>query len=50
MNFVVKIPKSGDFDYKILKMSKFPWDARTPPPPPGENIDRYIITIIVFAT
>ena len=26
------LPNSGDFDYKILKMSKFPWVACTPPP------------------
>jgi hypothetical protein len=36
------LPNSGDFDYKILKMSKFPWVARIPTPPQGENIDRYI--------
>jgi hypothetical protein len=40
------LPNSGDFRYKILKMSKFPWVARTPLPPPtppqGENIDRCI--------
>ena len=44
------LPNSGDFDHKILKMSKFPWVARTPPPPPslsGENIDRCIISWVV---
>jgi hypothetical protein len=36
------LPNSEDFD-KILKMSKFPWVARNPPPPKGENIDGCII-------
>jgi hypothetical protein len=30
----LSLPNSGDFDDKILKMSKFPWVARTKPPPP----------------
>ena len=31
------LPNSGDFDYKILKLSKFPWVACIPPPPSGEK-------------
>ena len=31
------LPNSGDFDDNIFKMSKFPWVARTPPPPGGKH-------------